>query len=42
MRLSKSHYLSGYQCPLKLWYDYYDRQLAIPQDASQQGRENID
>ena len=36
MRLSKSRYLSGYQCPLKLWYDCYERQLATPPDASQQ------
>ena len=36
LRLSKSRYLSGYQCQLKLWYDYYDRGLATPVDASQQ------
>jgi hypothetical protein len=36
MRLSKSRYLSGCQCPLKLWYDCYDRALATPPDAVQQ------
>lgn len=35
-RLSKSRYLSGCQCPLKLWYDCYERNLATPPDASQQ------
>ena len=36
MRLSKSRYLSGCQCPLKLWYDCYERELATPPGAVQQ------
>lgn len=36
MRLSKSRYLSGCQCPLKLWYDSYARHLAPPPDVVQQ------
>ena len=36
MRLSKSRYMSGCQCQLKLWYDCYDRRLATPPGASQQ------
>jgi hypothetical protein len=36
IRLSKSRYLSGCQCPLKLWYDCYARHLAPPPDAVQQ------
>jgi hypothetical protein len=36
MRLSKSRYMSGNQCPLKLWYDCYERQLVTPPGASQQ------
>lgn len=35
-RLSKSRYLSGCQCSLKLWYDCYERELASPPSASQQ------
>ena len=26
--LSKSRFLAGLQCPLRLWYQCYDRQLA--------------
>ena len=38
IRLSKSRYLSGCQCRLKLWYDCYAYapQLAPPPDAVQQ------
>jgi len=36
IRLSKSRYLSGCQCPLKLWYDCYQRELATPPGISQQ------
>jgi hypothetical protein len=35
-RLSKSKYLSGLQCPLKLWYDCYQRELASPIDLATQ------
>ena len=35
-RLSKSKFLSGRQCPLKLWYDCYARELASPTDAATQ------
>ena len=34
--LSKSRYLSGCQCQLKLWYDCYERELVTPPDASRQ------
>ncbi len=34
--LSKSRYLSGDQCHLRLWYDSYERDLAPPPDASLQ------
>ena len=34
--LSKSRYLSGNQCHLRLWYDSYERDLAPPPDASLQ------
>lgn len=30
--LSKTRFLSGCQCPLKLWYDTHSRQLATPPD----------
>ena len=36
MRLSKSRYLSGCQCLLKLWYDCYERELATQPGAVQQ------
>ena len=36
-RLSKTRYLSGKQCPLKLWYDIYARDLAPPPDEVLQG-----
>jgi hypothetical protein len=32
--LSKSHYLSGRQCQLKLWLECYDRELAVPVDSA--------
>jgi hypothetical protein len=35
-KLSKSRYLSGLQCHLKLWYECYDRALAGPIDAATQ------
>lgn len=35
-RLSKSKFLSGLQCPLKLWYDCYQRELASPVDLATQ------
>ena len=35
-KLSKTRYLSGLQCHLKLWYDCYERQLAGPTDAATQ------
>jgi len=35
-RLSKSRFISGLQCPLKLWNDVNQRQLATPPDASLQ------
>ncbi len=31
--LSKSRFISGTQCHLKLWYDSYERELAPPPDA---------
>ena len=35
-RLSKSRYLSGLQCPLRLWYDTYAREFApAPDDVLQ-------
>ena len=34
--LSKSRYLSGDQCHLRLWYDSYERHLAPPPDDSLQ------
>ena len=34
--LSKSHYLAGTQCHLRLWHDSYARELAVaPDDALQ-------
>ena len=35
-KLSKTRYLSGLQCHLKLWYDCYERSLASP--LSEAGR----
>jgi hypothetical protein len=35
-KLSKSRYLSGLQCHLKLWYECYERGLAGPVDAATQ------
>jgi hypothetical protein len=32
-RLSKTRYLSGCQCHLKLWYDCYERELGVDVDA---------
>jgi predicted RecB family nuclease len=34
--LSKSRFLAGLQCPLRLWYQCYDRKLATPASPSQQ------
>lgn len=34
--LSKSRFLAGLQCPLRLWYQCYDRELAAPISALQQ------
>jgi predicted RecB family nuclease len=34
--LSKSRFMSGQQCELKLWYDAYRRNLATPPSAQQQ------
>jgi len=34
--LSKSRFLSGLQCPLKLWYDVHNRNLATPPDEALQ------
>jgi hypothetical protein len=36
VRLSKSRFLAGLQCRLRLWYDCYQRQLASPPDAETQ------
>ena len=38
MRLSKSKYLSGSQCPLRLWQDCHARGRGTPPDASTLGR----
>ena len=35
-RLSKSRYMSGKQCHLRLWYDVHERRLASPIDEAQQ------
>ena len=32
-RLSKTRYISGCQCHLKLWYDCYERELGVDVDA---------
>ena len=34
--LSKSRFMSGQQCELKLWYDAYRRDLATPPSEQQQ------
>ena len=34
--LSKSRFLAGLQCPLRLWYQCYNRELATPASPSQQ------
>ena len=34
--LSKSRYISGCQCPLKLWYDCYRKELAADITDQQQ------
>ncbi|MGD9182297.1 MAG: DUF2779 domain-containing protein, partial [Desulfobacterales bacterium] len=34
--LSKSRFLAGLQCPLRLWYQCYDRGLASEVSAAQQ------
>ena len=34
--LSKSRFLAGLQCPLRLWYQCYNRELATPVSPSQQ------
>ena len=36
--LSKSRYVSGLQCHLKLWYECYERDLASPVDEETQAR----
>ena len=36
VRLSKSRFLSGHQCLLRLWYDYHDSKLASEPDENQQ------
>jgi predicted RecB family nuclease len=35
-KLSKSRFLAGLQCPLRLWYQCYNRNLATPPDPMQQ------
>ncbi|RFF29410.1 DUF2779 domain-containing protein [Wenzhouxiangella sediminis] len=35
-RLSKSRFIAGQQCPLRLWNDVYRRDLATPPDATLQ------
>ena len=37
-RLSKSRYMAGSQCPLRLWYDVHERDLAPPVDEATQAR----
>ena len=34
--LSKSRFIAGLQCPLRLWYQCYDRKLAAPITPAQQ------
>ena len=35
-RLSKSRFMAGHQCHLRLWYDVHERHLRPPIDAAQQ------
>ena len=35
-RLSKSRFMAGHQCHLRLWYDVHERHLMPPTDAAQQ------
>ena len=35
-RLSKSRFMAGLQCPLRLWYEVHQRDLATPPDTSRQ------
>ena len=35
-RLSKSRFMAGHQCHLRLWYDVHERHLRTPVDAAQQ------
>ena len=35
-RLSKSRFMAGHQCHLRLWYDIHERHLASPIDEAQQ------
>ena len=35
-RLSKSRFMAGHQCHLRLWYDIHERHLRPPIDAVQQ------
>ena len=37
-RLSKSCFMSGRQCTLRLWNDWFHRELATPVDPSSQAR----
>ena len=37
-RLSKSRFMSGRQCVLRLWNDWFHRELATPADPSSQAR----
>lgn len=36
--LTKTRFLSGCQCPLRLWFDVHRRDLATPPDAAQRAR----
>ena len=36
VQLSKTRFISGCQCPLKLWFDVNQRSLAEPPDASRE------
>jgi predicted RecB family nuclease len=36
LMLSKSRFLAGYQCPLRLWHQYYNPQLASEASAAHQ------
>ncbi len=37
-RISKSRFMSGLQCTLRLWNDWFHRELATPPDPSRQAR----